>query len=194
MTDTRNNEKEDPETADAPEGTMAGDATMADDEAEEGETRRAADASPGGDESEEDATSEEPAAMEGDRADAGGAPDDDEGTEIPDGWTEATGADYVTEKYDARPVALFVSETADVGVHVVPADPNLSHTETERWRVGSVEGGRDGDDLAPAEPLVVVEGRDAAVQRARAFMDAFENADGDDAERRRAAEDAVAAE
>ena len=103
--------------------------------------------------------------------------EDSENRAVPADWHEVTNPDYIVEKYDPRAPTLFEYNEADIGVHILPDEPNTPHTDHEAWRLGFVRGHRD--DLDKAEPLVHVHGRDTAFHAAHVFMDAFDDATGD---------------
>lgn len=111
---------------------------------------------------------------------------------VPDDWHEVTNPDYIVEKYDPRAPTLFEYDDADVGVHILPDEPNAPHADREAWRVGFVRGTRD--NLERAEPLVHVHGRDTAFHGAHVFMAAFDDATGGLEESIDAAKAAVADE
>jgi len=108
---------------------------------------------------------------------------------VPADWHEVTDPDYIVEKYDPRAPTLFEYEGADIGVHILPDEPNAPHADREAWRVGFLRGHRD--NLERAEPLVHVHGRDTAFHGAHLFMDAFNAAEGGVEERVDAAKAAV---
>ena len=113
---------------------------------------------------------------------------------VPDDWAEVNNPDYIVEKYDPRAPTLFEYEERDIGVHILPAEPNVPHADTERWRLGFVRGNRD--NLEKAEPVVLVHGRDTAFHAAHVFMETYDEYDDrDDGDRveiaKAAARDAV---
>ncbi len=96
---------------------------------------------------------------------------------VPDDWSEVTNPDYIVEKYDPRPVILFTHDEDDVGVHVLPDEPIAPHSDTERWRVGAIEGNRD--EFEEAEPFAHLHGHENALEVAEAFMTAYDRTNGD---------------
>jgi hypothetical protein len=90
---------------------------------------------------------------------------------LPEHWTEVTNPDYIVEKYDPRAPTLFEHGERDIGVHILPDEPNTPHADTDRWRLGFVRGNRD--DLEAAEPIVHADSREAAFHAAHVFMDAY---------------------
>ncbi|MFB6221194.1 MAG: hypothetical protein ABEH90_07125 [Halolamina sp.] len=111
---------------------------------------------------------------------------------VPAEWSEVTNPDHIIEKYDPRLPTLFEYEGGDIGVHILPDEPNTPHADDDAWRLGFVRGHRD--NLEGAEPLVHCHGRDTAFHLAHMFMDAFNDATGDQQERVEAAKETVAAE
>lgn len=102
----------------------------------------------------------------------------DQRRDLPPGWSEVESPDYITEKYDPRPVTLFTFAERDVGVHALPNEPNTPHTDTHEYRVGVVQGNRD--ELESAEPLARAHGFEDALAVAEAFMEGFDEAAGVD--------------
>jgi|GEM_PF-1656958 len=102
---------------------------------------------------------------------------DSEGPAVPDDWSEVERPDHIVEKYDPRPVILFTHEEDQIGVHVLPDEPIAPHADTERWRVGAIEG--DRDEFREAEPFAHVHGHENALLVAEAFMQAYDRTNGD---------------
>lgn len=94
---------------------------------------------------------------------------------IPEDWAEVERPDSIVEKYDPRAPALFEYDDRDIGVHILPAEPNVAHADTHRWRLGFVRGNRD--NLEKAEPVLVVHGRENAYHAAHVFMEAYDEYD-----------------
>jgi hypothetical protein len=91
---------------------------------------------------------------------------------VPAGWSEVTSPDYIIEKYDPRLPTLFEADDRDIGVHILPDEPNTPHADQDAWRVGFVRGHRD--NLEAAEPIARCAGRDTAFHLAHEFMAAHE--------------------
>lgn len=102
----------------------------------------------------------------------------DEDAGLPAGWTPIEDLESSPGKYDARSVSLFEREGADVAVQAFPSEPNVPHSDTDRWRVAVVHGRFDDPDRT--DPIADVDGQDAALEVARSFMEAYEAATGPD--------------
>jgi hypothetical protein len=96
---------------------------------------------------------------------------------VPEDWSEVENPDYIVEKYDPRPVTLFTHDAAEVGVHVLPDEPNTPHSDTHRWRVGAIRGNEN--EFKEAEPFAHLHGRENALAVAEAFMKAYDRTNGD---------------
>ncbi|GAB7094776.1 hypothetical protein JCM30237_19290 [Halolamina litorea] len=99
---------------------------------------------------------------------------------VPADWAEVSNPDYIVEKYDPRAPTLFEYADRDIGVHILPAEPNVAHSDTHRWRLGFVKGHRD--NLEEAEPVVLVHGRENAYHAAHVFMETYNEYDDRDHE------------
>lgn len=95
---------------------------------------------------------------------------------LPVGWSEAESMEAMPSTDDARASVLYEREGAEVGLRVFPSEPNVPHADTDRWRVGVVQGSFDNPDRM--DPIADVEGRDEALDVARSFMEAYEDAEG----------------
>jgi len=101
---------------------------------------------------------------------------------VPGGWAEVSNPDFIVEKYDPRAPTLFEHDEREIGVHILPAEPNVAHSDTYRWRLGFVKGNRD--NLEKAEPILIVHGRENASHAAHVFMAAYNEYDERDDETR----------
>ena len=111
---------------------------------------------------------------------------------LPEDWREVSNPPSIVEKYDPRLPTLFEYADREIGVHIVPTEPNTPHADQDACRVGFVRGSRD--DLESAEPIVHCHGRDTAYHLAHEYMTAYNEADElDDRARIEAAKDAATA-
>lgn len=101
----------------------------------------------------------------------------DEARTLPDDWSEVESPDHIVEKYDPRPVTLFTYEDREIGVHVVPNEPDTPHMDTHEYRVAFIHGSRD--EFESTDPFALAHGFEDAVAVAEAFMQAFDEAEGE---------------
>lgn len=101
---------------------------------------------------------------------------------LPPGWSEVTAPDHIVAKYDPRTPTVFEYDDAAVGVHVVPADPAGARDDGGDWRVDVGHGRRD--EFQHVDSFAHLDDREAALERATTFMQAFgDHADLPDEER-----------
>lgn len=86
----------------------------------------------------------------------------------PEGWEELERVPEIVEKYRGRDPTIFEHEDGDVGVHVVPYEPNEAHGDLHNWRVGIVGGG--AHNPTTIETVEEIHGRSDALKRAREVM------------------------
>lgn len=101
----------------------------------------------------------------------------DEAQTLPADWTEVENPDHIVEKYDPRPVTLFTYDEREIGVHVVPNEPDTPHMDTHEYRIAFIRGSRD--EFESTEPFALAHEFENGVAVAEAFMRAFDEAEGE---------------
>lgn len=113
-------------------------------------------------------------------------------TQLPPEWEEVTNPEFVDDKYDPRPVTAYRREADDVSVRVLPATTNTAHDDNDVYQVRVAVGEQQSPDRVDRVADDVE--RDAALDAAAAFAEAYESRDATGADAAAAAVDATRSE